>query len=114
MSVIALDDSTRVTAPAPLKLTSRGRRVFGALLAVPVIVGIGVFGMWGTAAIAGSSTPAQLSYVTVYSGDSLWSIAADVTAPGADVRDTLAEIQSLNGLTSTALTPGQQIAVPAH
>lgn len=98
-------------SPTRLRLTARGRRVFGTLAALPVIFALIAFGFWGTAAAAGDTSPGQLQYVTVYSGDTLWQIAAERTPEGGDVRDTVAEIMSLNGLDSSVLTPGQQIAV---
>ncbi len=127
MSVIAMNGSVRMatalgqsagaaTAPKSstrLRLTARGRRVFGVMIAIPALFGLGALGLWSTAAVAGSEAPATLTYVTVYSGDTLWSIAAAATDDSGDVRDTMTEIMNLNGLTSSALTPGQQIALPA-
>lgn len=60
---------------------------------------------------AGSQEAGELDYVTVQSGDSLWSLA-DIYAPNADPRDWIAEVVLLNALTSVDLTPGQQIALP--
>ena len=50
-------------------------------------------------------------YVTVQSGDSLWSVAERI-APNADPRDVIADVVSLNGLESAVVSPGQQLAVP--
>jgi hypothetical protein len=41
----------------------------------------------------------------------LWSIAGEV-APGADRRDTVAEIVELNALDGSSVRAGQRIAVP--
>jgi len=60
---------------------------------------------------AGSQEPSELEYVTVQSGDSLWSLA-DAYAPNQDPRDWIAEVVLLNALSSVDLTPGQQIALP--
>jgi hypothetical protein len=60
---------------------------------------------------AGSQEASELEYVTVQSGDSLWSLA-DIYAPNSDPRDWIAEVVLLNALTSVDLTPGQQIALP--
>jgi hypothetical protein len=49
--------------------------------------------------------------VTVLAGDTLWTIAAQL-APEEDPRDLVHEIMTLNQLTSAALTPGQEIAIP--
>lgn len=67
----------------------------------------------GTVSMAGT-TPGvvPVRYVTVEAGQSLWTIAADV-APGADPRVTVAQIRELNALPSSAISAGQQLAVPA-
>ncbi|MGA8015755.1 MAG: LysM peptidoglycan-binding domain-containing protein [Candidatus Dormiibacterota bacterium] len=50
--------------------------------------------------------------VVVGSGDTLWAIAAR-RLPGDDVRQMIAEIQQLNGLTSATIQPGEELLVPA-
>lgn len=60
---------------------------------------------------AGSQEAGELEFVTVQSGDSLWSLA-DVYAPSEDPRDWIAEVVLLNALETADLTPGQQIALP--
>ena len=97
-------------AAAPLRLTARGRTVFVLLLALMAVA-------WslgsGTVSLAGT-TPVVLPvrYVTVEAGQSLWTIAGDV-APGIDPRVTVAQIRELNALPSSAVSAGQQLAVPA-
>lgn len=61
--------------------------------------------------VAGDQPTAELTYVTVQQGDSLWEMAAEY-APTEDPRDWIAEVAMLNALTSVDLTPGQQIALP--
>lgn len=104
--------SVRSQPAAKLRLTSRGRRVFGALIAVPLLFSLGAFGLLGISPAAGDETPGQLTYVTVRSGDTLWGIAESITGTSGDIRDTVAEIVSLNDLTSSVVVPGQRIAVP--
>jgi len=53
----------------------------------------------------------DFDYMTVLSGDTLWSIATMI-APEEDPRDVVADIISLNQLPTAALTPGQEIALP--
>ncbi len=48
----------------------------------------------------------------VRAGDSLWTIAASVTEPGADVRTTIEAIRELNDLAGSVIVPGQQLEVP--
>lgn len=97
-----------IVADAPLRLTARGRAVIAGLAILAAAVAGSVAGI---VAAAGESSPA-VEVVTVSSGDSLWGIAAEVAAPGADVRDVMSEIAELNGLEGTALVAGQQLTVP--
>jgi LysM repeat protein len=63
-------------------------------------------------ALADSEVTANdFDYMTVLSGDTLWSIATLVN-PEADPRDVVEEIIALNQLESAVLTPGQEIALP--
>lgn len=95
---------------APLRLTVRGRRVLAAL----VILLCAVLGSIGGAALASAQQlPTDVTSVTVSSGDTLWSIAAEVATPGSDVRDVMAQIAALNGLHGSDLQAGQQLDVPA-
>lgn len=97
-----------------LRLTRRGRAVVTALVALPIVVGALVFALnGGVAAATGEQTHATFQYVTVQSGDSLWSVAERL-APKADPRDVIADLVTLNGLESAVVTPGQRLAVPAQ
>lgn len=49
----------------------------------------------------------------VISGDTLWDIAAAHTAPGEDVRHTVADIRRANGLQGSLIYPGQVLQVPS-
>lgn len=96
-----------------LRLTRRGRAVLSAIVALPLVIGALVFALNGGGALAsGVQTHVSFQYVTVESGDSLWSVAERV-APNADPRDVIADIVSLNGLESAVVSPGQQLAVPS-
>jgi hypothetical protein len=94
---------------APLRLTLRGRCVLAALAFVVAAV---VGAVAGVAASTAEGLPADVESVTVGSGETLWSIAAELTAPGSDVRDVISQIVALNGLESEALVAGQQLTVP--
>jgi LysM repeat protein len=86
--------------------------VFTTLAAAPLIAVAAWFGIAGGSAIASSSSSsATFEYVTVESGDSLWTIAATI-APEADPRDVIADVMSLNQLESSTVVPGQEIALP--
>ena len=103
------------TAPVPrLRLTTRGRRVFGTLAVIPVIalailVGPNVLGAQATS----TSGSTDFTYVSVAPGQSLWQLAAEV-APQADTREVVADILRLNGLNSGDVQPGQELAIPSQ
>lgn len=97
-----------------LRLTRRGRAVLTALVALPVVIIALVFALnGGVAAATGEQAHVTFHYVTVQSGDSLWSVAERL-APNADPRDVIADLVSLNGLESAVVTPGQQLAIPTQ
>ena len=93
--------------PARLRLTPRGRLVFGVVL---VGLALLVFSLGRFSAGAEASGPPLR--VTVQSGDTLWSIAGHA-ARAADPRVEVARIIAVNHLAdSTALTPGSVLLVP--
>jgi len=95
-----------------LRLTQRGRRVLTALIAGPLVVIALAAALNGGAATATDSS-APLQYVSVGDGESLWQLASSI-APGADPRDVIDEIVSINQLDSAQIFPGQQLAIPAQ
>ncbi|WP_254431281.1 LysM peptidoglycan-binding domain-containing protein [Agromyces sp. Marseille-P2726] len=97
-----------------LRLTRRGRIVFTALAALPLVTWalVGVLGSAGAAADAdGGGASTRFQYVTVHQGESLWGIAESI-APEADPRVVVDEIIRLNGLADAVLEPGQRLALP--
>jgi LysM repeat protein len=68
-------------------------------------------GGMATATLEGSS--ADLQYVTVDTGQSLWQVAETI-APNADPRDVIAAIMQLNRLESADVLAGQQLAIPTQ
>jgi nucleoid-associated protein YgaU len=48
----------------------------------------------------------------VRAGDTLWEIARAHTPDGADVRDTVDEIQVMNVLDGSTIFPGDRLVVP--
>ncbi len=97
-----------------LRLTPRGRAVFGALAAAPLVVGI-VFASVTAPASAGNDASSASSFasVTVAPGDSLWSIAERI-APEADPREVVGELKALNGLDDSAVLAGETLAIPSQ
>lgn len=61
----------------------------------------------------GGETPVATRTYMVRSGDTLWSLATDLTPAGGDVRRTVFELRRLNGLEDSRLLPGQRLRIPA-
>jgi Tfp pilus assembly protein FimV len=95
-----------------LRLTRRGRAVV-FLAGLVTLLAVAVFAGAGSVATDHSGRPAPTTVVKVAPGETLWSIAAELTPSGDDVRDTMFEIQRLNALDSVDLAAGQRIRVPA-
>ena len=91
-----------------VRLTRRGRVVF--LLAFVTVV---AFAMIIMGALADAGSPQKVRYIQVAPGQTLTSIAQQLGANG-DIRDTIAEIEQLNGMSSAALQAGQQLALPVR
>ncbi|CAN5476253.1 hypothetical protein BH09ACT4_BH09ACT4_06390 [soil metagenome] len=97
-----------------LRLTSRGRAVFGTLAAIPVVA-IAIFlglGAGGAHASDELST-GTFEYVSIAPGESMWQLAEQI-APLADPREVVADILSLNNLSSGDVQPGQELAIPSE
>ncbi len=95
-----------------LRLTRRGRFVLLLLVALPLVLAAIGFGLNGGNAVAsGSAADREFEYVTVASGESLWSIA-EAVAPNADPRVVVSELMAFNSLASPQLQAGEQIAIP--
>lgn len=93
-------------------VNAAGRRFVrsATIVAVATLAAIGFVN--GQAATAtNEQSKAEFTYVTVLAGQSLWQIAADV-APTEDPRDFIADVVSLNALTTADVVPGQRIALP--
>jgi LysM repeat protein len=60
----------------------------------------------------GWAPPVVTASVIVQQGDSLWTIAQQVS-PGADPREVVSRIRDLNGLRSNLIQPGQVLLVPS-
>jgi LysM repeat protein len=107
--------TTSRSHPAHMHLTRRGR-----LLVLLALVGVlfAAFSLGRSASQASprvDAAPARLQpaveQLTVQSGESLWTLARRV-APERDPREVIAQIRTLNELTTTQLRPGQQLLLP--
>jgi LysM repeat protein len=101
--------SQHTTTGSHTRLTRRGRVLLLTAL-VAVIFGAFSLGRSVSEAAPPSEQPAQ-HLVTVQHGDSLWTLARQV-APDNDPREVVAQIRDLNDLSSSGLTPGQQLVLP--
>jgi Tfp pilus assembly protein FimV len=100
--------TARLTRPAAPRLTRRGRAVV-VLLALLLLVLAGFTLGRVSSQAAGPAKPVPT--VTVHAGETLWDIAARV-APHADRRALVAQIETLNGLSTGRLVAGQQLRLP--
>ena len=84
-------------------------RVPRRLVAVVVAAALGVLVVGGAVDADG---PISTEAYVVQAGDTLWAIAAERTAPGDDVRDTMGAIAQASGLESMELAVGQRLEIP--
>lgn len=107
--------TARTARAGGLRLTVRGRRLLATLLLAPIAV-LGGFSLAQIPAAiagdgAGGAAVERFELHTVLSGETLWDIASSIGGTH-DVRDVVAEIMRLNGLTSASVQAGQQLALP--
>ncbi len=116
----AVSPEARIAAPvqkspgrARLRLTRRGRAVFGTLATLLVIGVLAVLATFsGAQAVASAETGGtEFGYVVVQPGESLWQVASSID-PNTDPRDLVAEIVRLNQLDGSGVLAGQPIALP--
>ena len=102
---------TETNVPAyALRLTGRGRL---AILLLVSLVAVVVMSLGHSMAFGGAehSGGAATSSVVMQPGQTLWQIAQSI-APQADPREIVMRIRELNGLSGSAVQPGQQLIVP--
>jgi predicted Zn-dependent protease len=73
-----------------------------ALVSVPVLSSSHLY----------AAAPERYTSVVVRSGDTLWSLAAPHTSPGASVQDTIDRIASVNHLEGATIVPGERLVIP--
>jgi hypothetical protein len=102
-------------APAPLRLTRRGRIVLVAAAALLVTL-LSLLATGAAASATSRTAPARgadrnLAQVLVLPGQSLWSVA-ETAEPNADPQQVMQQIIDLNGLSGDVIQAGQQLWVP--
>ncbi|WP_353809546.1 LysM peptidoglycan-binding domain-containing protein [Agromyces sp. SYSU T00194] len=108
----ARPQTDQIPARTRLRLTRRGRLVFGTLGVLIALAFALLLPLAAAPAVAGDEAAEPLQVITVEQGQSLWAIAEQI-APHADPREVITDILRLNGLDSAELVPGQQLALPA-
>ena len=102
-------------APAPLRLTRRGRIVLVAAAALLVTL-LSLLATGAAASATSRTAPSRgadrnLAQVLVLPGQSLWSVA-ETAEPNADPQQVMQQIIDLNGLSGDVIQAGQQLWVP--
>lgn len=114
MNEIVIDTPSVTTATTRLRLTRRGRTVFGAMATLAIAALLALVAVMSSPQAQASDASAQadeFSYVVVQPGESLWSVATSLDA-SLDPRDLVGEIVQLNQLAGSDVQAGQPIAVP--
>lgn len=91
--------------PAP-----RQPRVVHLVAAVAVTLAVTVALGW-LGQLADAGIPAETAVVRVGAGETVWDVAQRV-APESDPQTVVQRIRELNGMTGSAVQPGQQLQVP--
>ena len=115
---LGVSEATAVTTSTTLRLTRRGKRVVRGVVGASLLVVIGAgFSAVSSAAAVNhhASSPASEGYVrvTVAPGETLWSLAA-LVGGDKDLSVVVDEIVEANALTSSDLTVGERLWLPAR
>ena len=100
-----------IYAPNTRTMQVRRARLRRMAALVVLIASAAVFGPKAFAT-DGTGAPRALDSYTVSDGETLWSIAANLTPEGRDVRETMAEIKDVNAMSGSQLQVGEQILLP--
>lgn len=96
-----------------LELTRRGRRVAAGLAFVLglLVAAVALLTLDLSSAFAVSEPDGPVT-VTVRSGDTLWGYAEQYAPEGMSEQEFVAEVRSLNHLSTARVTAGQEIELP--
>ena len=86
-------------------------RFIAFIVTVCVLISFAVLG-FSNICSASDKKSKRYTEVTVMEGDTLWALAGDYGSENKDIRDTIYEICSLNGIKASDLRPGQIILIP--
>ena len=102
-------------APAPNPTTSRPDRAGRDRYLVSPRILVALLALATVSVLATSvqaDQPVAVQAYTVRPGDTLWSIAAEITPAGVDVREAIAVVRELNELDASVIHPGQVLKLP--
>lgn len=81
--------------------------------AVVLLIAIAVvFALLLTSGVHAEGEALATGIHVVQPGESLWTIASGMTAPGEDLRAAVGELRRLNGLEGSGLTAGHRLRIP--
>lgn len=106
ISISAVDFGGRPAGA--VRLTRRGR-----IALVVVFFAIAAVVMMALSGLADAGSPQQVRHIQVVPGQTLTEIAQQVGGH-ADIRDTIAEIERMNGMSGAALQIGQDLVLPVR
>lgn len=106
-----------VGSHAHVRLTPRGKVVFGGIaaalaLVVSFIIASPLAGAELESSRSVSAQSVVFEYESLLAGETLWSFAERI-APSADPRIFIDDVLEFNALSSTAVKPGQVLAIPS-
>ena len=103
--------ASKTVTQGQTRLTRRGRLALVGVAALCLLFGL-LIGNAVSFSAGVAPAPTSTHSVVVQPGQTLWAIASQA-APKADPRATVQQIIVLNHLASTALQPGQTLALPS-
>ena len=102
-------------AQPKFRLSRRARQVRAVLLLVLIITLANQLPhlVSGASATNQKANPGQVTYVSVHSGDTLWSLAQRY-APNTDPREWIDQVTTMNSLGTAGVLAGERLAIPAN
>jgi len=104
-----------VVTKTQIRLSRRARLVRTGIIAALIVTAVNQFPHFlpGAEASDQMAAPQQIHWVSVRSGDSLWSLAQRY-APNTDPREWIDQVTAINNLGSAGVLAGQRVAIPSN
>jgi len=102
-------------AQPKFRLSRRARQVRTVLLLALIITLANQLPHFVGGAFASNQVvnPGQVTYVSVHTGDTLWSLAQHY-APNTDPREWIDQVTTMNNLGSAGIIAGERLEIPAN